>query len=296
MTVSHISSSSTFAANCCAAPCWTPLSNSIPGVMVRNPVMFVVEVGSLLTTLLLVQALLGAEEASAGFMGAVAAWLWFTVLFANFAEALAEGRGKAQAEALRRTRHETPARKAAPARDRHADLRRLSFRPILRQGDVVLVEAGDIIPADGEVIEGIASVDESAVTGESAPVIRESGGDRSAVTGGTRVLSDWLVVRISCQSRRGLPGPHDQPGRRSQTTEDAQRNRPEYPAGGLHDHLSGGRSTLLPFSIYSVRCRRAGRASYRHGAGRAAGLPDPDHHWRLAERHRHRRHGSPDPA
>ncbi|MGH7372677.1 MAG: potassium-transporting ATPase subunit B, partial [Candidatus Rokuibacteriota bacterium] len=165
-----------------------------PRVQVRNPVMFVVLVGSVLTTGLWLQALLGRGEAPAGFIFWISVWLWFTVLFANFAEAMAEGRGKAQAEALRRTRQDVQAKRLARP-ERGAAVTRVAGSS-LRQGDVVLVEAGDVIPGDGEVIEGVASVDESAITGESAPVIRESGGDRSAVTGGTRVLSDWLIVRI----------------------------------------------------------------------------------------------------
>jgi potassium-transporting ATPase ATP-binding subunit len=173
-----------------------------PRHMLRNPVMFVVEVGSLLTTLLWIQALAGHGEAPAGFIGSVSLWLWFTVLFANYSEAVAEGRGKAQAEALRKTRRETLAKKLSqPHRD-------ASYETVpsasLCKDDLFLVEAGDIIPVDGEVIEGIASVDESAVTGESAPVIRESGGDRSAVTGGTRLLSDWLVVRITANPGEGF--------------------------------------------------------------------------------------------
>jgi K+-transporting ATPase ATPase B chain len=181
-----------------------------PRRMVHNPVMFVVEVGSLLTTALWIQALVGHGEAPAGFIGAVAAWLWFTVLFANFAEALAEGRGKAQAEALRRTRQETLARKLRPwpaRQDRqphHDGTFDLVPSTTLRQGDYFLVQAGDLISADGEVVEGIAAVDESAVTGESAPVIRESGGDRSAVTGGTRLLSDWLLVRVTANPGEGF--------------------------------------------------------------------------------------------
>ena len=167
-----------------------------PRHMVRNPVMFVVEVGSLLTTLLWVQALAGRGEAPTAFIGAVALWLWFTVLFANYSEAVAEGRGKAQAEALRRTRRETQAKRLR--QPHHDSVFEIVPAGSLCKDDLFLVEAGDIIPVDGEVIEGIASVDESAVTGESAPVIRESGGDRSAVTGGTRLLSDWLVVRITC--------------------------------------------------------------------------------------------------
>jgi K+-transporting ATPase ATPase B chain len=166
-----------------------------PRRQVRNPVMFTVLVGSILTTGLAIQALGGEGEAPAGFIFAVAAWLWITVLFANFAEAMAEGRGKAQADALRRARQDVEARKLAePHRGAaHATVSATS----LRKGDVILVEAGEQVPADGEVIDGIASVDESAITGESAPVIRESGGDRSSVTGGTRVLSDWLIIRVS---------------------------------------------------------------------------------------------------
>jgi len=173
-----------------------------PRWMVRNPVMFVTEVGSILTTALWVQALLGHGEARAGFIGGVSLWLWLCVLFANFSTALAESRGKAQAAALRRARQETQAKRLQyPKYGAQYDLVPSSA---LRQEDVFLAEAGDIIPADGEVTEGIASVDESAVTGESAPVIRESGGDRSAVTGGTRVLSDWLVVRVTASPGEGF--------------------------------------------------------------------------------------------
>src|SRR5262245_6394186 len=166
-----------------------------PKVQLRNPVMFVVYVGSILTTGLFIHALVGRGEAPAGFILAISVWLWLTVLFANFAEAMAEGRGKAQAEALRRTRRDVQAKRLKRP-ERGAEVMLVSASD-LRKGDAVLVEAGDVIPGDGDVIEGVASVDESAITGESAPVIRESGGDRSAVTGGTRVLSDWLVVRIS---------------------------------------------------------------------------------------------------
>src|SRR5450830_503761 len=166
-----------------------------PRTQWRSPVMFVVYVGSIITTLLAIQALNGQGEAPFGFILSVAVWLWFTVLFANFAEALAEGRSKAQAASLRALKQTVMAKKMqtpkygtswlpTPATD-------------LRKGMTVLVEAGDVIPADGEVTAGVASVDESAITGESAPVIRESGGDFSAVTGGTRVLSDWLLVRVS---------------------------------------------------------------------------------------------------
>ncbi|HEX7556189.1 MAG TPA: potassium-transporting ATPase subunit B, partial [Leptolinea sp.] len=177
-----------------------------PARMIHNPVMFIVEVGSCLTTVLWVQALLGQGEAPTGFIGAIAAWLWFTVLFANFSEALAEGRGKAQAEALRKTRQETQAKKLTgiPKGQTKPEKYDLTDSTRLRQGDVFLVETGDIMPADGEIILGIASVDESAVTGESAPVIREAGGDRSAVTGGTRLLSDWLVVKVSSDPGEGF--------------------------------------------------------------------------------------------
>ncbi|MCC6159173.1 MAG: potassium-transporting ATPase subunit B, partial [Deltaproteobacteria bacterium] len=166
-----------------------------PRLMAKNPVMFVVEVGAVLTTILLVQALTGRGEAAAGFIFHISIWLWVTLLFANFAEALAESRGKAQADSLRQSRKEVPAKKLrAPTRTAVCDM---VGGASLRKGDIVLVEAGEVIPADGEIVEGVASVDESAITGESAPVIRESGGDRSAVTGGTRVLSDWIVVRVT---------------------------------------------------------------------------------------------------
>jgi K+-transporting ATPase ATPase B chain len=163
-----------------------------PRTQIRNPVMFVVEIGSVIVTLLFLRDLPSATAEQTVFAGLVAVWLWFTVLFANFAEAMAEGRGKAQAATLRRTRTETTARRRIDA----GDLDEVPSTQ-LAVGDVVVVSAGEIIPGDGDVIEGVASVDESAVTGESAPVIRESGGDRSAVTGGTKVLSDQIVVRIT---------------------------------------------------------------------------------------------------
>src|SRR5689334_754343 len=162
---------------------------------VRNPVMFVVYVGSILTSLLWLQALVGKGEAPGWFIFWVSVWLWFTVLFANFAEAMAEGRGKAQAASLRRARRDLQAKRLARP-DRAARFELVSASS-LRKGQHVLVDAGDFIPADGTVVEGVASVNESAITGESAPVIRESGGDRSSVTGGTQVLSDWLVVEVT---------------------------------------------------------------------------------------------------
>ncbi|HEV8713726.1 MAG TPA: potassium-transporting ATPase subunit KdpB [Candidatus Binatia bacterium] len=164
-----------------------------PRDVIKNPVMFVVEVGSILTTLIWVRDLIAPAPGAAPLWltAFVSLWLWFTVIFANFAEAVAEGRGKAQAATLRKMRKETIARRLVDGREEQVSA------SMLRKGDTVVAEAGDLIPGDGEVIEGIASVDESAITGESAPVIRESGGDRSAVTGGTKVLSDRIVIRIT---------------------------------------------------------------------------------------------------
>jgi potassium-transporting ATPase ATP-binding subunit len=164
-----------------------------PRTLIKNPVMFVLEVVSALTTIILLRDL-ATGTGQIGFEFQIVVWLWFTVLFANFSEAIAEGRGKAQADSLRKTRTETQAKLlTGPGRSNYKTVPGTS----LKVGDVVIVEAGDTIPSDGEIIEGIASVNEAAITGESAPVIRESGGDRSAVTGGTQVLSDWIKVRIS---------------------------------------------------------------------------------------------------
>jgi K+-transporting ATPase ATPase B chain len=228
-----------------------------PRQQLRNPVMFVVEVGSLLTTLLWIAQLLGVGEGDdPAFTATISAWLWFTVLFANFAEALAEGRGKAQADALRNTRRQTPAKKLDRP-DRQA-AHAVVTSTDLRAGDLVLVEAGDTIPADGEVIEGIASVDESAVTGESAPVIRESGGDRSAVTGGTRVLSDWLVLRVTTNPGEGFLD------RMISLVEGASRKKTPNEIA-LTILLSSFTlifllvvATLLPFSIFSVEMMGGG--------------------------------------
>jgi potassium-transporting ATPase ATP-binding subunit len=170
---------------------WDAFRKLHPRTMARNPVMFVVEVGSVLTTLRLAQDATTGGGAL-GFELQITIWLWLTVLFANFAEAMAEGRGKAQAETLRRARTETVA-----SCERRDGTREVVPAASLRKGDIVRVAAGEVIPADGEIVEGVASVDESAITGESAPVIRESGGDRSAVTGGTKVLSDWIRVRVT---------------------------------------------------------------------------------------------------
>ncbi|MGA2661645.1 MAG: HAD-IC family P-type ATPase, partial [Verrucomicrobiota bacterium] len=158
-----------------------------PRLMVKNPVMFVTMAGAVLTTV----GVLTCAPGERGFIAQLAVWLWFTVLFANFAEAVAEGRGKAQADALRKARKDTIARRLRNGREEKVPA------PELQKGDLVVCEAGDTIPADGDVAEGIASVDESAITGESAPVIRESGGDRSAVTGGTRVISDRITIRVT---------------------------------------------------------------------------------------------------
>ncbi|MGE3176722.1 MAG: HAD-IC family P-type ATPase, partial [Vicinamibacterales bacterium] len=161
-----------------------------PRAMVGNPVMFVVEAGAVLTTGLLLRDAAGGAS-SIGFELQITLWLWATVLFANLAEAMAEGRGKAQADTLRRARTETVAHRMVDGRTEAIPA------STLRKGDMVMVRAGEFIPSDGEIVEGVASVDESAITGESAPVIREAGGDRSAVTGGTRVLSDWIAIRVT---------------------------------------------------------------------------------------------------
>jgi K+-transporting ATPase ATPase B chain len=235
---------------------WESFIKLDPRLEVRNPVMFVVEVGSVLTTVLWVQALFGQGEAPAGFIGAVALWLWFTVLFANFAEAVAEGRGKAQAEALRKTRKETQAKKLRePKREAGFDL---VSSIALRKDDAFLVEANDTIPADGEIVEGIASVDESAVTGESAPVIREAGGDRSAVTGGTRVLSDWLIIRVTANPGEGFLD------RMISLVEGAKRQKTPNEIA-LNILLAGFTiiflvvcATLLPYSLFSVQAAGTG--------------------------------------
>ena len=227
-----------------------------PRTQWRSPVMFVVYVGSIITTLLAIQALNGQGEAPFGFIAAVAVWLWFTVLFANFAEALAEGRSKAQAASLRALKQTVMAKKMqtpkygtswlpTPATD-------------LRKGMTVLVEAGDVIPADGEVTAGVASVDESAITGESAPVIRESGGDFSAVTGGTRVLSDWLLVRVSVNPGEAFID------RMIAMVEGAKRQKTPNEIAltillvALTIVFLVVTVTLLPFSLFSVEAAKSG--------------------------------------
>jgi potassium-transporting ATPase ATP-binding subunit len=237
---------------------WGALAKLSPMVQWRNPVMFIVYIGSIFTTLLWVHALNSPEDASMrpAFVLAITIWLWFTVLFANFAEALAEGRSKAQAASLRGLRKETWAKKLKEPVHGSAFLPEQATN--LRRGDVVLVEAGDVIPLDGEVIEGVASVDESAITGESAPVVRESGGDFSAVTGGTRVLSDWLVVRITVNPGESFLD------RMIGMVEAAKRQKTPNEIAltillvALTIVFLVVTVTLLPFSIFSVQASQAG--------------------------------------
>ncbi len=228
-----------------------------PRGMVKNPVMFVVEMGSAFTTLLFVHGVAtGKGEVAPGFVLAISLWLWFTVIFANFAEAMAEGRGRAQADTLRKARKDVPAQRlASAARDATAETVSSSE---LRKGDFVLVDAGELVPGDGEIVSGMASVDESAITGESAPVIREAGGDRSAVTGGTRVLSDWLVVRISANPGETFLD------RMISMVEGAKRQK--TPNEIALDILLAALTivfllatvTLLPYSQYAVRAAKTG--------------------------------------
>ncbi|MHB9021867.1 MAG: potassium-transporting ATPase subunit KdpB [Halothiobacillus sp.] len=229
----------------------------LPQHQIRNPVMFVVWVGSLLTTVLFFQALLGQGEAPTGFILAITLWLWFTVLFSNFAEALAEGRSKAQAASLRAVKKSVQAKKlsepnfGAPVA--------LVAGTSLSKGDVILVEAGDMIPVDGEVIEGVASVNESAITGESAPVIREAGGDFNAVTGGTTLLSDWLVVRVTVNPGEAFID------RMIAMVEGAKRQKTPNEIAltillvAMTIIFLIATVTLLPFSIFSVNAAQAGQ-------------------------------------
>jgi K+-transporting ATPase ATPase B chain len=227
-----------------------------PRVQWRNPVMFVVYVGAVLTTILWLQALAGRGEAPSWFILNVTVWLWFTLLFANLAEALAEGRGKAQAAALRGLKQSVSAKKLLDAAD-HARHTRVSATD-LRRGDFVLVEAGDYVPADGEVRAGAASVDESAITGESAPVIRESGGDFSAVTGGTRVLSDWIVVAVTANPGETFID------RMIAMVESAKRQKTPNEIAltillvALTLVFLFATATLLPYSLYSVETAKLG--------------------------------------
>jgi K+-transporting ATPase ATPase B chain len=235
---------------------WAALGKLNPLHQLRNPVMFTVWVCSALTTLLWAQATAGHGEAPAGFILAIAVWLWFTLVFANFAEAMAEGRGKAQADSLRKSRKDVKAKVLRGGR--RGEAAELVDAPLLRIGDVVLVEAGDTLPGDGEVIEGVASVNESAITGESAPVIRESGGDRSAVTGGTTVLSDWLVVRISANPGDSFLD------RMIAMVEGAKRQKTpneialDILLAALTIIFLLATATLLPFSLFSVKAAGQG--------------------------------------
>ncbi|MDR3612430.1 MAG: potassium-transporting ATPase subunit KdpB [Candidatus Obscuribacterales bacterium] len=226
-----------------------------PILLAKNPVMCVVALGAVLTTYLLgVDAINGGKSGHLAFEVQITLWLWFTVLFANFAEAIAEGRGKAQADSLRKNRTETTARK---------EISKETYESVsataLHKGDIVLVKAGEIIPSDGEVIEGVATVNESAITGESAPVIRESGGDRSSVTGGTTVLSDWLRIKITAEPGETFID------RMISLVEGAQRQKtPNEIAlnillAGLTIVFLFAVATLLPFSIFAVRAAGAGQ-------------------------------------
>ena len=255
-----------------------------PRGMVKNPVMFVVEVGSVLTTALLIDNTVH-HRAGFGFNLQITLWLWFTVLFANFAEAMAEGRGKAQADTLRKAKGETVAKRYT-ATNAAGRCRQRPASP----GDVIYVEAGNYIAGDGEVIEGVASVDESAITGESAPVIREAGGDRSAVTGGTKVLSDWIKVRITSNPGETFLD------RMIALVEGATRQK-------TPNEIALSHSALRP--DHRLPAGRGHAAALRHvlqgsadglRAGLAAGLPDSHHHRRAALGHRHRRHGPPGPV
>ena len=227
-----------------------------PRLQIKNPVMFVVFIGSIVTTGLWAQAQFGKGEAAPLFILSISVWLWFTVLFANFAEAMAEGRGKAQAEALKSAKKDVPAKKLATLADK-SSAETVSASD-LRKEDFVLVEAGDFIPGDGDVVEGVATVDESAITGESAPVIRESGGDRSAVTGGTRVLSDWIVVKISANPGESFLD------RMIAMVEGAKRQKtPNEIAlsillAALTIIFLLACVTLIPFSIYAVQAAKQG--------------------------------------
>jgi K+-transporting ATPase ATPase B chain len=232
-----------------------------PRTQLRSPVMFVVFVGSIITTLLTIQSLAGSGEASpgesgSGFVLATAIWLWFTVLFANFAEALAEGRSKAQAASLRSLKQTVMAKQVASPKYGTPWVQAPATE--LRKGQFIVIEAGDVIPIDGEVVEGVASVDESAITGESAPVIRESGGDFSAVTGGTRILSDWLVVRVSVNPGETFLD------RMIAMVEGARRQKTPNEIAltillvALTIVFLIVTVTLLPFSLFSVEAAKAG--------------------------------------
>ena len=253
-----------------------------PRTLIKNPVMFVLEIVTALTTVILIRDLV-TGGGHIGFELQIIIWLWFTVLFANFAEAIAEGRGKAQAEALRRTRTETKAKLLSGA-----DSKKFKLIPstTLKVGDVVLVEAGDLIPSDGEIIEGVASVNEAAITGELAPVIREFG--RRPFRRHRRHTG---AVRLDLRAHhRGagldLPRPYDQAGGRRRAAEDPERDRAQHSARRSDNHLRvcDGDDPEL--------CRLCRRHNLRGHPGRTVRDADPDHHWRTTVSDRHRRHGS----
>ena len=245
-----------------------------PVTMVRNPVMFVTEIGALVTTIEVF-----ASRESKAFTGQISLWLWFTVLFANFAEAMAEGRGKAQANTLRASRTQTTANRV---RD-NGQTEQVSADG-LRKGDVVLITAGEAIPGDGEIIEGAATVDESAITGESAPV-NPRGGRRPLQCHRRHARLERRDQGAHLgQPGREFSGPHDRPRRRRQTSENSQRDRPDDSALGADDHLPAGLHDAAALRQV-LGCR-----FLTHRAHRAAGLPDPDDHRRPALRHRHRGH------
>ena len=235
---------------------WDSLKRLSPAYQMKNPVMFVVYIGSILTTILWIDALGGHGEAKSGFILAVTLWLWVTLLFANFAEAIAEGRSKAQAAALKGVRKDVSAKKLSSA-DKNAP-RTLVPSAQLRKGDIVLVEAGDLVPGDGEVIEGVAAIDESAITGESAPVIRAAGSDFNSVTGGTRVLSDWVVVMINVNPGEAFLD------RMISMVEGAKRQKTPNEIAltillvAMTLVFLFATVTLLPYSIYSVEIAKAG--------------------------------------
>ena len=228
-----------------------------PRLQLRNPVMFAVYLGSIFTTLLWLTSLRATSDESPAFNLAVAVWLWFTVLFANFAEAIAEGHGKAQAAALKKSRTTVAAHRIKNKNDQQPQ--EISATD-LKLGELVIVRAGETIPVDGEIVEGVASVDESAVTGESAPVVRESGGDRSSVTGGTRVISDWLIIEV-----KALPGDSFL-DRMIAMVEGAKRQKTpnEIALAILLAALTLifllVVATLLPYSIFSVQISGQGQA------------------------------------
>ena len=251
-----------------------------PRLMIKSPVMFVVEVVAALTTVIFVRDLV-TGGANLGFTFQIILWLWFTVLFANFAEAVAEGRGKAQAESLKKTRTESQAKLLTGSDKTY----RLVPGTALKVGDIVLVEAGDNIPSDGEVIEGVASVNEAAITGESAPVIRESGGDRSAVTGGTQVLSDWIRVRITAAQGSTFID------RMIKLVEGAERQK--TPNEIALNILLAGLTIIFVFATVTI----PSYAAYAGGSISVVVLValfvtlDPDHHRRAVVGDRHCGHG-----